>query len=54
MKQKIIIRSRYASGIFHPDEPLPDGEGSAELIIKPWPAGSGRSIAEAFGKASVL
>jgi hypothetical protein len=54
MQQKIIIRSRYASGIFHPDEPLPDGEGSAELIIKPWPAGSGRSIAEAFGKASVL
>ena len=44
MQQTIIIRGRYASGIFHPDKPLPDGEGSAELIITPLPAGGDRSL----------
>ena len=54
MDQALIVRGRYVSRTFIPDEPLPDAEGTAELVItpaRPRPAGS---VADAFGTGAVL
>lgn len=54
MEQTLTVRGRYVDRTFIPDGPLPDEEGTAELVITPTrPKGSG-SIADAFGTASVL
>jgi hypothetical protein len=54
MDQALIVRGRYASRTFIPDGPLPDIEGTAELVITPFLPRSVGSIAEAFGTAPVL
>jgi hypothetical protein len=54
MEQALIIRGRYASRTFIPDDPLPDGEGTAELILTPNPPRPRGSVADAFGRAPVL
>lgn len=54
MSQPLIIRGRYADRTFIPDGPLPDAEGTAELVITPAAPQSGGSIADAFGTAPVL
>ncbi len=54
MSQSLIVRGRYAGRTFIPDGPLPDAEGSAELVITPAPPGTGGSVADAFGAAPVL
>ena len=54
MSQAVIVHGRYAGRTFIPDGPLPDTEGDAELVITPTVPGSNRSIADAFGRASVL
>jgi hypothetical protein len=54
MPEPMVVRGRYVGRTFIPDEPLPDAEGSAELIITPSAPRSGRSVADAFGTASVL
>lgn len=54
MEQALIVRGRYVDRTFIPDGPLPEGEGTAELIITPTlPQGRG-SVADAFGRAPVL
>ena len=35
MEQPLIVRGRYAGRTFIPDGPLPDEEGTAELVITP-------------------
>ena len=54
MDQTLIIRGRYAGRTFTPDDPLPDAEGAAELIITPAPSQAHGSVADAFGTAPVL
>jgi hypothetical protein len=54
MERTLTVRGRYAGRTFIPDGPLPDGEGTAELIITPTPSPPVGSIADAFGKAPVL
>ncbi len=55
MSQTRIIRGRYVGRTFIPDDPLPDIDGAAELVITPATLPqSGRSIADAFGTASIL
>ena len=54
MGQMLIVHGRYVGRTFIPDGPLPDTEGSAELIITPNVAQSVTSITDAFGKATVL
>lgn len=54
MDKTLIVRGRYASRTFTPEEPLPDTEGTAELVITPAVSRSGRSVADAFGTAPVL
>lgn len=54
MDQTLIVRGRYASRTFIPDDPLPDAEGTAELIISPTPPQTRGSVADAFGTAPVL
>lgn len=54
MEQALIVRGRYSARTFIPDGPLPDEEGTAELIITPTPPRVGGSIADAFRRASVL
>ena len=54
MEQALIVRGRYAGRTFIPDGPLPDEEGTAELIITPIPARARGSVADAFGRAPVL
>ncbi len=53
MSQPLVVRGRYVGRTFIPDGPLPETEGTAELIISPAPTAHG-SIADAFGTASVL
>lgn len=50
----LTIRGRYVGRTFIPDEPLPDAEGTAELVITPIVPRPGGSIAAAFGAAPVL
>lgn len=54
MEQALIVRGRYVDRTFIPDGPLPDGEGTAELIITPLHPKGGGSVADAFGRAPVL
>jgi hypothetical protein len=54
MDQTLIVRGRYAGRTFIPDGPLPDTEGAAELVITPSPSPPRRSVADAFGTATVL
>lgn len=56
MDRAIVVRGRYRTGAFVPDGPLPDAEGTAELIIipsAPVPPRTG-SVADAFGSAPRL
>jgi hypothetical protein len=53
MSQTVVVRGRYAGKTFIPDDPLPDAEGVAELVISPATSARG-SIADAFGTALVL
>jgi hypothetical protein len=54
MDQTLIVRGRYAGRTFIPDDPLPDAEGVAELVITPTPEQPRGSVADAFGTAPVL
>ena len=54
MSQRLIVHGRYLGRAFIADGPLPDAEGAAELVITPNVAQSVGSIADAFGKATVL
>ncbi|MFM7150184.1 MAG: hypothetical protein ACKO23_10110 [Gemmataceae bacterium] len=54
MKQTLTIHGRYVGRTFIPDGPLPDEEGTAELVITLNRPKAGGSIADAFGKATVL
>ena len=54
MDQTLIVRGRYAGRTFIPNEPLPDAEGTAELVITPAGSRPGGSVADAFGTAPVL
>ena len=54
MEQTLTVRGRYAGRTFIPDGPLPDAEGTAELVITPASAGTHGSVADAFGRAPVL
>jgi hypothetical protein len=54
MEQTLTIRGRYVGRTFIPDGPLPDEEGTAELIITPTRPKARGSIADAFGRATVL
>ncbi|MGL6096124.1 MAG: hypothetical protein ACRC7O_10055 [Fimbriiglobus sp.] len=57
MSEPLVITGRYTGRTFIPDGPLPDAEGTAELVVTPTspdvpPAGG--SIFDFFGKAPVL
>ena len=54
MDQPLIVRGRYAGRTFIPDDPWPDAEGAAELVITPTPPQARGSIADAFGTAPRL
>lgn len=54
MENPLIILGRYRGQTFIPDSPLPDAEGTAQLIITPTRPHTSGSIADAFGTASVL
>jgi len=54
MEQTLIVRGRYIGRVFIADDPLPDEEGTAELIITPTLRRPHGSIADAFGRAAVL
>lgn len=54
MSERLVVHGRYVGRTFIPDEPLPDAEGEAELVIRPTTRHTGGSIADAFGKAAVL
>ena len=54
MEQTLTVRGRYVGRTFIPDGPLPDEEGTAELVITPNRLKASGSIADAFGTAAVL
>ena len=54
MDHALIVRGRYLGRTFIPDGPLPDAEGTAELIITPTAPQVRGSVADAFGTAPVL
>lgn len=54
MNQPLIIRGRYIDHTFIPDGPLPDAEGTAQLVITPTVPNASGSIADAFGTAPIL
>jgi hypothetical protein len=54
MERHLVIRGRYSDRTFTPDDPLPEAEGLAELIISPTSSDANRSVAEGFGNASGL
>jgi hypothetical protein len=54
MDHALIVRGRYIGRTFIPDGPLPDAEGTAELIITPSAPQAHGSVADAFGTAPVL
>jgi len=54
MEQALIVRGRYVAHTFIPDEPMPDAESSAELLIIPALPKTSRSLADAFGGAPKL
>lgn len=51
MDKTLVVRGRCAGRTFIPDEPLPDAEGMAELVITPTVPQVRGSIADAFGTA---
>lgn len=54
MDRTLVVHGRYAGREFIPDGPLPDAEGTAELVITPTPSRVRGSVADSFGKAPVL
>ena len=54
MGNALIVRGHYRDHVFTPDGPLPDAEGTADLIITTTSTVRRGSIADAFGKAPVL
>jgi len=52
--ETVIVHGRYAGRAFIPDGPLPDAEGTAELVITPLSSRAHGSVADAFGTAAVL
>jgi hypothetical protein len=54
MAQTLTVRGRYVGRTFIPDGPLPDEEGTAELVITPATPQARGSVADAFGSAAVL
>ena len=54
MNRTLIVTGRYADRMFIPDGPLPNAEGTAQLVITPLPAQASGSVADAFGAAPVL
>lgn len=57
MSASLIIHGKVRDQIFVPDEPMPDIEGPAELIVHPLldprpSAGGTRSVFDFIGKAS--
>ncbi len=54
MNPSLIVRGRYTDRTFIPDGPLPDAEGTAELVISPATSQVGGSVADAFGTATAL
>ena len=56
MNQALVIRGHYKGQSFVPDEPMPQVEGTAELIVYPVPSGPQcvSSIFELFGRAAQL
>jgi hypothetical protein len=54
MEQTLTVRGRYVGRTFIPDGPLPDEEGTAELVITPTSPRPRGSVADAFGTAAVL
>ncbi|MBL8828516.1 MAG: hypothetical protein JNM18_16150 [Planctomycetaceae bacterium] len=54
METKLTVAGRYVGRTFIPDGPLPEGDGTAILVITPTPRPVKQSIAAAFGRASVL
>jgi hypothetical protein len=56
MSEPLVIRGRYKSQAFVPDEPMPQVEGTAELIVFPTVAAPKPppSIFDLFGKAPHL
>jgi len=54
MEQTLTVRGRYVGRTFIPDDPLPDEEGMAELVITPTRPQARGSVADAFGSAAVL
>ncbi len=54
MSDILIIRGHYTGRRFVPDDPLPEAEGVAELVITQTDLRSVGSIADAFGAATAL
>lgn len=54
MEQTLTVRGRHVGRTFIPDGPLPDEEGTAELVITPTSQRPRGSVADAFGAATVL
>ena len=54
MEHALIVRGRYVGRTFIPEDPLPDEEGTAELVITPTSPPARGSVADAFGSAAVL
>jgi len=54
MGKTINVRGRYVGKTFIPDGPLPEGEGTADLVITLDTGRPRGSIADAFGSAKVL
>jgi hypothetical protein len=53
METTLVVRGRYDGRTFHPDEPMPDAVGPAELVITPVETVRRISVVEAIGKAPV-
>lgn len=54
MDQTLVVRGRYTGRTFIPDGPMPDAEGTAELVISLAPPSVRGSVADAFGAAPML
>jgi hypothetical protein len=54
MQQTLVVRGRYVGRTFIPDGPLPEAEGTAELVITITSRQAKGSIADAFGTAPEL
>ena len=54
MDNTLIVLGRYSGQTFIPDSPLPQAEGTAQLIITPTTSHKIGSVADAFGAATVL